>query len=151
MKIRANQFISAILCASFICTMVVLLLSVQTRGADTTTWIPLLVPIVRIDGDPPKDWNLYKGKWDRDDKIVLLQWGNRWLRADTHAEEVREIDPSTVTHVKEKVQTPSDYKSAKVLPTGDWIVRDVGPAWRIHFVLTAENRDIDINIPTATR
>ncbi len=151
MEITIKRVASNLFCITLLCAATALLLAARTRAGDTTTWVPLLAPILRIDGDPPKEWNLYKGRWDRDDKIVLLQWGKRYLRVDTHAEEVREIDPATVTQKKEKLQTPSDVKDAKVLPANDWIVRDVGAAWRIHFVLTAEHHDVDINIPTSTR
>ena len=151
MKIPMKRFISKFLCAALICATGVLPFNVQIHAGDTATWVLLLAPILRIDGDPPKEWNLYKGRWDRDDKIVLLQWGSRYLRVDTHAQEVRELDPHSVTKQKEKLQTPSDVKSAKVLPANDWIVRDVGAAWRIHFVLSDEKHDVDINIPTSTR
>lgn len=147
----SKQLIVKLACAAVICSMPGLLFTVQTQAGDTATWVPLLAPILRIDGDPPKDWNLYKGRWDRDDKIVLLQWGKRYLRVDTHAQEVRELDPSSVTKQKNKLQTPSDVKSAKVLAASDWIVRDAGAVWRIHFVLTDENHDVDINIPNAAR
>lgn len=128
-----------------------LVLAGQARGADTVTWISFRASILRIDDEPPKEWNLYRDSRSRNDEVLLLQWGKRFLRLDTKAQEAREMDPRSFTQEKGKLTSPAGDKSGKVLPTAEWIVRDAGSAWRIYFELTEENHKVDINLPHGGR
>jgi hypothetical protein len=121
------------------------------HAADTITWVQYRAILMRIDDESPKEWNIWRDAHSKKDEILLIQWNKRYLRINTKLQEVREIDPQTVTHGEKSVTSPADDSAAKVLPSDDWILRDVGSADRIYFELTAENHKVDINIPHGGR
>ena len=121
------------------------------RAADTISWVQYRAIFMRVDDESPKEWNIWRDAHSKKDEVLLIQWNKRYLRINTKLQEVREIDPQTVTHKGDSATSPADYSSAKVLPSDGWILRDVGSADRIYFELTAENHKIDINIPHGGR
>lgn len=123
----------------------------QIRAADTITWVQFRAIFMRVDDDSVKEWNVWRDAHAKKDQILLIQWNKRYLRINTKLQEVREIDPQTITHGEKSVTSPAEDSSAKVLPSDGWILRDVGSADRIYFELTAENHKIDINIPHGGR
>jgi hypothetical protein len=135
--------------------LVVMALGIVASGrapaADTITWVQYRAILMRVDDESPKEWNLWRDAHSKKDETLLMQWNKRYLRINTKSQEVREIDPQTVTHNPKSVVTPADDSSAKILPTDGWILRDVGTADRIYFELTAEDHKVDINIPHGGR
>ena len=83
--------------------------------------------------EPPKDWNIYRA--NRKGDVLLLQLGGRFLLLDTRKQEVREIDPGSVTRDKNTLSNTGGEKDGKPIPSSAWSVRDVGAARRILFKL----------------
>jgi hypothetical protein len=123
----------------------------RIHAADTISWVQYRAIFMRIDDESPKEWNIWRDAHSKKDEVLLLQWNKRYLRINTKLQEVRDIDPQTITHKDNSATSPADDSSAKILPTDGWILRDVGSADRIYFELTAENHRIDINIPHGGR
>jgi hypothetical protein len=121
------------------------------RAADTISWVQYRAIFMRVDDESPKEWNIWRDAHSKKDEVLLIQWNKRYLRLNTKLQEVREIDPQTITHKDNSATSPADDSSAKVLPSDGWILRDVGSADRIYFELTAENHKVDINIPHGGR
>jgi hypothetical protein len=138
-------------CAPILALALAIFFALRTHAADTITWVQFRAIFMRVDDDSPKEWNIWRDARAKKDEILLVQWNKRYLRVNTKLQEVREIDPQTVTHKDKSVTTPADDSTAKILPTDEWILRDVGSADRIYFELTAENHKIDINIPHGGR
>jgi hypothetical protein len=128
-----------------------LLFVTQARPAETITWVSYRASILRIDDEPPKDWNVYRDTRGKNDEILLLQWGTRYVRLNTKAKEAREMDPQMFTHKNGKLTSSADDSPGKPLATAGWIVRDVGSASRVYFELTDENHKVDINLPYGGR
>lgn len=126
-------------------------LAAHVRAAETITWASFQASILRVDDEPPKDWNLYRDTRAKGDDVLLLQWGKRYVRLNTRLKEAREMDPQSFTHKSNKLTSPADDGSGKILATAGWIVRDVGSASRVYFELTDENHKIDINLPHGGR
>lgn len=120
---------------------------ILTHAADTITWEAYAKAILRIDGDPPKVWGLYHSTKGKKDEVLLLLWNKRYLMLNTHDKQVKELDPQTITYKTHRLESPNDDKTATVLPSSDWIVRDVGSAFRIRTILTEEKHEIEINLP----
>jgi hypothetical protein len=118
-----------------------------TRAADTITWEAYPKAILRIDGEPPKVWGLYHSTKGKKDEVILLLWNKRYLMLNTHLKEVEELDPQTIVYKTRNLESPNDDKTATLLPSSDWIVRDVGSAFRIRTILTEEKHEIEINLP----
>lgn len=137
--------------ASLLALAIAILVTPQIRAADTISWVQYRAIFMRIDDEAPKEWNIWRDAHSKKDEVLLIQWNKRYLRINTKLQEVREIDPQTVTHKGDSATSPADDSSAKVLPSDNWILRDVGSADRIYFELTAENHKVDINIPHGGR
>ena len=136
---------------SLLALTIAILIAPPIHSADTITWVQYRAIFMRIDDDSVKEWNIWRDAHSKKDEILLIQWNKRYLRINTKRQEVREIDPQSVTRGEKSVTSPADDSTAKVLPSDDWILRDVGSADRIYFELTAENHKIDINIPHGGR
>lgn len=137
--------------ASLFALAVAIFVTPQIRAADTISWVQYRAIFMRVDDEAPKEWNIWRDAHSKKDEVLLLQWNKRYLRINTKLQEVREIDPQTVTHKNDSATSPADDSSARVLPTDGWILRDVGSADRVYFELTAENHKMDINIPHGGR
>jgi hypothetical protein len=137
--------------ASLLALAVAIFITPQISAADTISWVQYRAIFMRIDDESAREWNIWRDAHSKKDEVLLIQWNKRYLRLNTKLQEVREIDPQTVTHKDNSASSPADDSSAKVLPSDGWILRDVGSADRIYFELTAENHKIDINIPHGGR
>ena len=137
--------------ASLLVLAIAIFVTPIIHAADTISWVQYRAIFMRVDDESPKEWNVWRDAHSKKDEVLLIQWNKRYLRLNTKLQEVREIDPQTVTHKGDSATSPADYSSAKVLPSDGWILRDVGSADRIYFELTAENHKVDINIPHGGR
>jgi hypothetical protein len=137
--------------ASILALALAILAAPIILAADTISWVQYRAIFMRVDDESPKEWTVWRDAHSKKDEVLLIQWNKRYLRVNTKLQEVREIDPQTVTHKDNSATSPADDSSAKVLPSDGWILRDVGSADRIYFELTAENHKVDINIPHGGR
>jgi hypothetical protein len=138
-------------CISLLALTVTILVLPRIHAADAITWVQFRAILMRVDDESPKEWNIWHDAHSKKDEVLLIQWNKRYLRVNTKLQEVREIDPQTVTHKNKSVTSPADDSSTKILPTDGWILRDVGIADRIYFELTTESHKVDINIPHGGR
>lgn len=137
--------------ASLLILIAAIFLVPRIYAADTIIWVQFRAIFLRVDDESPKEWNVWRDGHSKKDEVLLIQWNKRYLRVNTKLQEIREIDPQSVTHGAKSVTSPADDSAAKVLPSDGWILRDVGSADRIYFELTAENHKVDINIPHGGR
>jgi hypothetical protein len=102
--------------------------------------------LLRVDDHPVKgDWNIYQA--GKKANPLLLQIGPRFLLVDGRERQIFEIDPAKIAHRgAELAWDPADHP-AKALETSDWIVRDVGLAYKISARLVTENHLMDLQIP----
>ncbi len=120
----------------------------QLRAAGNVTFVTYGYAALRIDGDPPKVWNLYHEPKGKSNELVLLEWGKRFIRLDVKSKEALEIRPDSITREKNSVVWSGDDSTTKVLPSGEWTFREGRAVQRLHVMLTAESHEIDIDLPT---
>jgi hypothetical protein len=88
---------------------------------------------VQVDQTTPLTWGIYqpqkKGKPEKKrSNLVLALIGHRYLLIDIKSKKVYEV-PRKEVHVQgDDVDTGDLLSSSRLLPTSDWIWRDVGPA-----------------------
>jgi len=111
----------------------------------TVTWKPITEALLRVDDQPVKTWNIYQESKKGDP--LLLQMGNRFLLIRVHERQIFELDPAKVEHKGAELRWDSAALPAEPLATSDWIIRDVGFAYRIGARLVAENRLLDVQLP----
>jgi hypothetical protein len=123
-----------------------LLFALSAQAADkSVTWKPISEALLRIDDQPVKNWNVYEESKKADP--LLLQTGKRFLLIEVHDRKVFELAPAQIDHKGEDLLWDSANRPSQPLAASDWIVKDVGFAYRISFRLTAEKHDLDLQLP----
>ena len=101
--------------------------------------------LLRVDDRAVKDWNIFQT--GKKPNPLLLQIGPRYLLVDGHEHQIFEIDPARIEHKGADLSWDPADRPAKPLETSNWIVRDVGLAYRISARLVGENHLLDLQIP----
>jgi hypothetical protein len=101
--------------------------------------------LLRVNDHPVSEWNLYQA--GKKDNRLLVQMGARYLLIDVTSHQIFEIDPSKIEHKGATLRWDPDEHPDKPLETSDWLVKDVGQAYRFSARLVAENRLLDVQIP----
>lgn len=121
-------------------------LAAPTRAKDkAVAWKPIDQVLLRVDDQPVKNWNLYQEGKKSDP--LLLAMGNRFLLIEIHDHKIFELAPNTVEHKGSDLMWDPAERPAAPLATTDWLIKDVGLAYRVAFRLEAEKRDYDVQLP----
>lgn len=139
-KIAMRRNYGAALCAFAIATSVLAILALLVAASPAHAgdsahihWSSVTEAQVKIDQTTPLTWGVYqaekKGKPDKklsDQALVLV--GHRYLLIDLKSKHVYEV-PLNDVHVQgDGVDSGDLLASSRLLPTSDWIWRNVGPA-----------------------
>lgn len=109
------------------------------------TWKPVKEALLRVDDEPVKNWNVYEENKKGDP--LLLQMGNRFLLIEVHERKIFDLPPAKIDlKGSELVWDPASLP-AEPLATSDWLIKDVGFAYRIGVQLVAEKRILDLQLP----
>jgi PAS domain-containing protein len=108
-------------------------------------WKPAEQAVLRVDDHPVSEWNLYQA--DKKNNRFLLQMNGRFLFVDVTAHQIFELDPSKIEHKGASLRWDPDDRPDKTLETADWLIKDVGGAYRFNVHLVAENHVLDVQIP----
>lgn len=134
--------------AGVLCAVLAALASVLAANAvagSTATWKPFATAILRIDDQPPKEWNVYReGKKTEN---VLLQVGQRYFFVQIRGQKVFELNSATIKQNHDDLIVPNERPGARELPISEWNVKDVGPVLRITFKFTMEGRVVVLELP----
>ena len=114
-------------------------------GDKTLAWKAADNALLRVNDRPVNDWNVYQTGKKNDP--LLLQMGNRFLLIEVHDRHIFEIAPAKIEHKGAEVLFDPNDRPAQPLATSDWIVKDVGLAYRFSTKLTAEMHVLDVQIP----
>jgi hypothetical protein len=128
-----RTILAAVLCAASALT-----------GDKPVTWKPIEQALLRVDDQPLKNWNVYEQNKKGDP--LLLQMNDRFLLIAVHERKIFAIAADKIEHKgAELVWDPA--LAAEPLASADWMIRDVGFAYRISIHLTAENHVLDLQLP----
>lgn len=120
-------------------------LAPHAAGAgDTTVW-KQTDGILRVNDSPPKDWSVYRE--GKKTNALILRIDERLLLIDVKAHQVRELDAKAATAKDDSVTTQAKNPPGKVIASSGWLLRDVGPALRIHFEIESESHNFDLELP----
>lgn len=107
--------------------------SLRASEPEQIHWSAVNEAQVQVDQTTPLTWGIYqpekKGKTDKKlSNLVLALIGHRYLLIDIKSKKIYEV-PRKEVHVQgDDVETGDLLSSSRLLPTSDWIWRDVGPA-----------------------
>jgi hypothetical protein len=122
-------------------------LSLAAHGAEKYRWKAVTEAQVKIDDKIPLTWNIYQPDKKKDANLVLLLLGHRWLMVDTKAKLVYQVAPGSLHAQGQDYETDDLAKPDTVVPSDNWIDRDVGPAEDIHITLGDYGRMLEVELP----
>ena len=114
---------------------------------EVVLWLPVKDALLEIDSKPAKLWSLYYVKKDKKEQRFLLQIGPRFLMIDTQLRLITEFDSSEFTRKGVNYEMQREARGRAVIPSQDWVLRDVGTAFLIQIKLKEEGRMIQIELP----
>jgi hypothetical protein len=134
------------------CATICLVALATSLGADTARirWIPLERARLTIDGKIPLKWNVYapeKQEKKRDPSTLLILLGRRYIALDTKARLAYTVVPSDLKAEGANFESDPLTNPARVLPTSDWTIRDVGPALLVEFTLGDYGSSLEVQLP----
>ena|SRR5690242_4784951 len=109
------------------------------------TWKPMKEALLRVDDQPVKNWNVYQENKKGDP--LLLEMNNRFLLIQIHERKMFELSPAKIERKGNELLWDPAGLPAEPLATSDWIIKDVGFAYRVGARLVAENRVLDLQLP----
>jgi len=114
-------------------------------GEKALAWKAVDDALLRVDDRPVNDWNVYQAGKKNDP--LLLQMSGRFLLIDVHDRRIFEIAPAKIEHKGAELLFDPNDRPAQPLDTSEWIVKDVGLAYRFSAKLGAEMHVLDVQIP----
>ncbi|MGH9714288.1 MAG: hypothetical protein ACRD5M_13405 [Candidatus Acidiferrales bacterium] len=100
---------------------------------------------LKLDGKAPLTWNVYlPEKQQKKNNLVLVLLGHRYLAIDFKAKLVYQVLPSDLKAEGFDFDSGDLFKDARLVPSGAWTVRDVGPAELIKFTLNDYGRQVEV-------
>jgi hypothetical protein len=117
------------------------------QAAEGFHWKAVTEGQVKIDDKIPLTWNVYQPDKKKDAHLVLVLLGHRWLMLNIKAKSVYQVMPGDL-HAQGKDYESDDLaKPSALIPTSNWIDRDVGPAEDIHVTLGDYGRVLEVALP----
>ena len=141
-KIRGVCFSTVLLLAA------ALLIAGSASAGDkgkTVTWKSITQALLRVDDQAVKNWNVYEENKKGDP--LLLEIGNRYLLIQVHERKVFELAPAKIERKGNEFLWDPASLPAEPLVSADWLIKDVGFAYRISMRLLPENRVFDLQLP----
>jgi hypothetical protein len=110
------------------------------------TWKPITQALLRVNDQPVKNWNVYEEN-KKGDPLLLLAMGDRYLLIQVHERKIFEIAPAKIEHKGAELLWDPATLPTEPLATTEWLIKDVGFAYRVGVRLVAENRFVDLQLP----
>ena len=114
-------------------------------AAKPVLWKSVDQALLRVDDKAIKDWNIYQTGKKLDP--LLLQMGPRFLLLAVKERRIFEIPAAQIEHKGDDVFFDPSARPDKPIETSDWMIRDVGLAYRIGVTLSADKRVLDLQFP----
>lgn len=133
---------------SFVCLIFCFTFSTPAKDDGRIHWKPIDRGQVRLDDKQPLKTAVYQpDKSQKKPNLVLILLGHRWLALDIKAKTVYQVLPSDLEAQGADFESGDLFTSDRLIPTKDWIERDVGPAERIKLTLNDYGRALEIMLP----
>jgi hypothetical protein len=111
----------------------------------SVTWKPIKEALLRVNDQPVKNWNVYEENKKGDP--LLLEIGDRFLLIEIHERKVFDLGAPKIEHKGAELLWDAAALPTEPLATSDWLIKDVGFAYRIDFQLVPEKRLVDLQLP----
>jgi hypothetical protein len=114
---------------------------------DQIHWKPVDEAQVKLEGKTPLAWNVYQPEKKKDSNLVLILLGHRYLALDIKARLVYAVFLADLHAQGKDFDTDNVIEPSRVIPSTEWVVRDIGPAESIKLTLGDYGRTLEIQLP----
>jgi len=112
--------------------------------ASPLLWKAVTNSFLRVNDQGFKEWGIFQV--EKKDPRYLVQLGARFLLVDAEQKQVFELAPDKIERSGSDVLWDPAHIPSRPMVTSDWLVRDVGLAYRIKMRLDAEDRTLDLQL-----
>jgi hypothetical protein len=102
---------------------------------------------VKLEGKTPLAWNVYQPDKKKDSNLVLILLGHRYLALDIKARLVYAVFLNDLQAQGKDFETGDLMQPSRVIPSTEWVLRDIGPAESITLKLGDYGRTLEIQLP----
>jgi hypothetical protein len=131
----------------WLCLLVALPASARGGDDGTIRWKAVPVAQLKLDGKTPLTFNIYQPDKKKESNLLLILLGHRYLALDTKAKLVYSVLLTDLHAVDKDYESDDLTQPSRVIPSTEWVVRDVGPAESIRLKLGDYGRALEIQLP----
>ena len=110
-------------------------------------WKSIPAAQIKIDDKTPLAWNIFQTGQKKEANLVLVLLGRRYIALDIKARIAYAVLPADVQPRGADLESGDLFVQAKVLPTENWLLRDVGMAELIKLKLNDYGTTLQIQLP----
>jgi hypothetical protein len=129
---------------SFAFTLLAVVLLAHAVAAEPLLWKSVTNSFLRVNDSAVKEWSVFQ--IEEDDPRYLIQLAERFLLVDSQSKQVFDLAPAGIEPSGSGVLWDPADRPSRPLVTSEWLVRDVGFAYRIKMRLDAEDRTLDLQL-----
>jgi len=116
-------------------------------GTGRYLWKSIPAAQIKIDDKTPLAWNIFQTGQKKEANLVLVLLGRRYIALDIKARIAYAVLPADVQPRGAELESGDLFVQAKVLPTENWLLRDVGMAELIKLKLNDYGTTLQIQLP----
>jgi hypothetical protein len=131
----------------WLCLLVTLNAAAQGGDTERIRWKPVPVAQLKLDGKTPLAFNIYQPDKKKASNLILILLGHRYLALDIKAKLVYSVLPTDLHAADSDWESGDVTQPSRVIPSTEWVVRDVGPAESIKLTLGDYGRALEIQLP----
>jgi hypothetical protein len=110
-------------------------------------WKQLPDAQLKLDGKTPLTWNVYQSNKKKESNLILVLLGHRYLALDTKAKMIYEVQPNELHATGKDFDSSNVTQGSRVIPSTEWVERDIGPAESISLRLEDYGRVLEVQLP----
>lgn len=103
----------------------------------------------KLDDKTPLGWNVFQTEKKKESHLLLILLGRRYIALDIKARVAYSVARSDLQAKGADFESGNLFVPARVLPTEEWSLRDVGPAELIKLKLGDYGTNLQIELPHA--
>ena len=116
-------------------------------GTGRYLWKSIPAAQIKIDDKTPLAWNIFQTGQKKEANLVLVLLGRRYIALDIKARIAYAVLPADVQPRGADLESGDLFVQARVLPTENWLLRDVGMAELIKLKLNDYGTTLQIQLP----
>jgi hypothetical protein len=119
----------------------------NSGGSGRYLWKSIPAAQIKIDDKTPLAWNIFQTGQKKEGNLVLVLLGRRYIALDIKAKMAYTVLPADVQPRGAELESGDLFVQAKILPTENWSLRDVGMAELIKLKLNDYGTTLQIQLP----